>query len=299
MEKFNEIKISDRKLINQYLNLFNSKVSELSFTNLYAWREKYGFEFAVIENYLWFMNKTKDGRIYFSPPIGDYSKNIHRSIKKMKEYCLEKSTDFVIKKASESVKNQIIKDNTFKYEVDTNRDASDYLYLFDELLLLQGNKFHKKKNRINKFIKTYDDWSYETIDNKNIRECRVFADQWCEDNNCNAIENLRYEREAIKEVLDHYEVLNCDGGIIRVNDRFAGFTISEKLNDDTVVIHFEKADIQYSGIYNVLSNEHLKHINEGYNYINREQDLGIEGLRRSKLSYHPIKLIDKYKIKII
>lgn len=299
MIKFNEIKIEDKKIINEYFSVFNSEVSELSFTNLYAWREKYGFKYDIIEGFLWIMNQTTEGKVYFSPPIGDYNKDFHKSIEKLKEYCNREKHDFIIKKASETVKDQIIIDNAFEYEIQTNRDASDYLYLFDDLIELKGNKYHKKKNRINKFLKSYDEWSYEVIDASNKDACRIFANQWCEENNCDAIENLRYERKAIKEVLDYYETLDCQGGIIRVNDAIAGFTISEKLNDETLVIHFEKADTQYNGIYNILSNEHLKHIGQAFTYVNREQDLGIEGLRRSKMSYHPIQLVHKYQIKII
>jgi len=299
MSRFRKIEMTDKQLMDQYFDVFNSGVSELSFTNIYSWREKYRFKFAIIEDFLWIMNETKEGKVYFSPPIGDYSKDLKKSIERVKHYCRANAIDFIIKKASEDIKNQILEIEGFKYEVDTTRDASDYLYLFEDLLELSGNKFHKKKNRVNKFKKTYDNWSYEIINQENIDSCRRFADQWCKKNNCNGVENLMHERKAIKEVLDHYENLNCNGGIIRIKGEIAGFTISEALNDHTIVIHFEKADTSYSGIYNILSNEHLKHIDQKFEYVNREQDLGIEGLRRSKLSYHPIRLIDKYKIKII
>jgi hypothetical protein len=245
------------------------------------------------------MNQSKDGKRYFSPPIGDYKNDLHGSITLLKDYCQHENIDLVIKKASEKVRDQIVADDSFKYEVNSNRDASDYIYLFEDLLKLEGNKYHKKKNRINKFLKSYDHWKYEIINEENIEDCRLFADHWCDENNCDEIENLKHERRAIKAVLDHYKNLDCHGGIIRVNNEFAGFTISEKLNEKTVVIHFEKADTKYSGIYNILSNEHLKHINQNFTYVNREQDLGIEGLRRSKMSYHPTKLIHKYQIKIL
>jgi hypothetical protein len=296
---FKDIEINDQEKINEYISVFNSEVSELSFTNLYAWREKYGFRFTVVENFLWIMNQTAKGRVYFSPPIGDYDKNFHKSLKSIKEYCNERDMGFIIKKASESVKDRILTDTSFEYEVNTNRDSSDYVYLFDDLRTLSGNKFHKKKNRVNKFLKTYDHWTYEIIDDENLDDCRLFADQWCEENNCDRVKNLKYERKAIKEVLDNYHVLNCYGGIIRVNNEFAGFTISEALNDETLVVHFEKADTKFSGIYNILSNEHLKQVDQSFIYVNREQDLGIDGLRRSKMSYHPIKLVHKYQIKIL
>jgi len=168
MIEFNKITIENKKIINEYFSVFNSDVSELSFTNLYAWREKYGFKYAIIEDFLWIMNQTKEGKVYFSPPIGDYNKDFHKSIEKLKDYCNGENQNFIIKKASEKIKDQIITDKTFEYEVKTNRDESDYLYLFQALLELTGNKYHKKKNRVNKFLKTYTDWSYEIIDHENI-----------------------------------------------------------------------------------------------------------------------------------
>lgn len=298
MIKFKEIKISDKKEIEKYLNAFNSNVSELNFTNLYSWREKYKFEYAIVDDFLWILNRTNDGRIYFSPPVGDYNKDFTKSINRVKNYCDKVNCDFIIKKASEKIKDQIIQTNVLKFDVSTNRSESDYIYSFKELLELKGNKYHKKKNRINKFIKTYDQWTYEMINDKNIDDCRYLADQWCLDNNCEESDNLNYERNAIKEVLNHYDILDCFGGIIRIKGIIAGFTISEKLNNDTLVIHFEKGNTEFDSIYNILGHEHLKHVRNGFKFINREQDLGIEGLRRSKLSYHPIELLSKYTIKI-
>jgi len=299
MIEFKDIELSDRKEINKYLEIFNTEVSELNFTNLFSWREKYQFKYAIVGGFLWISNQTDDGQIYFSPPIGDYSIDLYSKFFLMKDYCDDHKKEFTIKKASESIKNQLIETNVFQFEVSTDRSESDYIYVFDEMLELKGKKYHKKKNRVNKFIKTYDQWSYERITEDTIDDCRLLADEWCRDNNCDDNDNLNYERKAIKEVLDHYEILGCFGGLIRIDGKIAGFTISEKLNKETLVIHFEKGNTAYDAIYNMLTHAHLKDIENGFEFINREQDLGIEGLRRSKLSYHPIELRHKYTLKII
>lgn len=122
----------------------------------------------------------------------------------------------------------------------------------------------------------------------------MFLDKWCKEHNCIDDKGLQYEKKAINEVLDNYDILDCFGIILKIENQVVGFTIGETLNEKTLVIHFEKGSLKYKSVYNMLSHQFLKSIDNSYEYINREQDLGIEGLRKSKLSYHPIKLIDKY-----
>ena len=298
MIDFKKVSIKDYSKLKKYFNIYQSRVSELTFTNIFAWREKYNFKYAIINDFLFILNETEKGDIYFSPPIGDYKKDYQGAIELLKDYCDEKNIKCIIKKLSEEKKDLIIKNEKFKYEIWNKRDQSDYLYNFDDLLNLSGNKYHKKKNRVNKFLKTYSNWSIETIDENNINECRKFLDNWCKENNCEKISGLKYEKIAINEVFDNYNKLDCFGIILKIDDIIAGFTVGEKLNDTTLVIHFEKGSTNYKSVYNMLSNQFLKTIDYDYKYINREQDLGIKGLRRSKMSYHPIELIDKYSILI-
>lgn len=296
MIKFKKITISDKSAIQSYLEKFNPQVSELSFTNLFAWRNKYNFEFAIIDDFLWILNRTQEDKLYFSPPIGDYEKEYSKSIATLKKYLDSKNRPFIIKKADEEVKNKIIDVNGFSYKVCSNRDTFDYLYSFDALLHLNGKKYHKKKNRVNKFIRKYDNWTYERLDSFNKEACLALEEKWCTQRQCQKTPGLLYEKKAIQETIEQFEQLNCQGGLIRINGAVEAFIISERLNDDTLVIHFEKGNTDFQCIYNIIFNQHLNNLKEMYQFINREQDLGIQGIRKSKMSYHPEKLIEKYKI---
>jgi hypothetical protein len=169
------------------------------------------------------------------------------------------------------------------------REDFDYVYDFEVLRDLKGNKFHKKRNHVNKFRGSYD-WSFERITPDNIHRVEQFCEQWFQNRDA----ELMSEYKAIKKVVEHLDVLDCDGGILFVDDHVVGFTIGEVI-DDTLLIHFEKADTSFHGAYTMLMHQYLLQ-HEGLKWINREQDLGIEGLRKSKMSYHPVDFIKKYTV---
>lgn len=298
MVEFKELTIEDKNIFENYLEKFNTQVSELSFTNLFIWREKYGFSYSIIDDFLWILNETKDGRWYFSPPIGDYTLDLEKSIRTLKTYLEKSDRDLIIKKASKNVLTKLKAIDQLQLDYQENRDAFDYVYDFQELIALEGNDFHSKKNHVNQFLKKYDQWSYESITLENIYECKEMQRRWCAKRNCLNIEGLMYEDKAIDEAVYYYKELDFEGGLIRINGQVEAFTFSERLNDETLVIHIEKANTDYHGLYNMINQQHLMNIDETYQYVNREQDLGIEGLRRAKLSYNPIKLMKKYIIEI-
>lgn len=299
MIEFKKITIEAFKDLKPYFSWYQSQVSELIFTNIFAWSEKYHFKYAIIDGFLFILNETGEGKIYFSPPIGDYKNDYIKALEKLRAFCVKREIDCVIKKADEEIKDLLLEGIAGEVEVSYNRDQSDYIYHFKDLLELSGNDYHKKKNRVNKFIKTYNQWSVEAITSENINDCRSFLNQWCEAHDCDHNKGLRYERLAIHEVLDHFEVLECKGIILKIDGQVVGFTLGEALNDDTFVIHFEKGDINYKSVYNMISHQFLKTLNESFSYVNREQDLGIPGLRRSKLSYHPCEIRHKYTLRLL
>jgi hypothetical protein len=161
---------------------------------------------------------------------------------------------------------------------------------------LRGNKFHDKKNKINKFKSTYQ-YQYQTLTPALIEECIAFEDDWCEKRECGKYPGLEKEQCAILEMLNNFSALNIKGGIIRLDNRIVALTIGEKFLKGTMVIHIEKANADIPGLYQVINQEFLKHEAGGCTYVNREQDLGIKGLRSSKMSYNPLRFIKKYKIK--
>ncbi len=181
-----------------------------------------------------------------------------------------------------------------KFKFLEQRNSEDYIYLSKDLIDLNGKKFHSKRNHISKF-KKFRNFIYEDVCPSNVREVLAFLDVWFKSNADSNEEGLNYESGAIKEFFDNYEYFNFKSGILRVDGKIVAFTSGEEINKNVFVIHFEKASKEYEGSYTVINNEFAKRNLSSYTYINREEDMGIPGLRKSKLSYHPKFLLKRYK----
>ena len=283
-----KINIHDKDIINTFIKEYQIITSEISFTNLFAWRNKYNFHYIILDNFLWIIN-NKDNKYYLSQPIGDYRniEGIISSINSMKKFL--KNRPFIIKKSDDKFL-KLLNELPFSYSYSSNRDDSDYIYDFKKMQTLSGNRYHKKKNHVNQFLKKYT-WHYNEISELNLMDIDEICKIWFEGS------HELSEYDAIKDVLENFKKLDVQGGILYVENKAVAFTIGEALNNDTHVIHFEKAVSGYTSLYPMIF---YKYVNTlmGYKYVNREQDLGFDGLRKSKLSYHPVKLIEKYTIRI-
>ncbi|MDR1440356.1 MAG: phosphatidylglycerol lysyltransferase domain-containing protein [Clostridiales bacterium] len=178
-----------------------------------------------------------------------------------------------------------------------DRDFFDYVYLASDLIGLRGKKFDGKRNHINKFRKMYD-YEYEKLAPSHIDEClRIMYDR-CVENDCGCLRGKFYscDRKPSMELLSNYGSLGCTGAVIKVNGRCEAFTVGEALNADTAVIYIEKANASIQGLYSFINQQFCEREWSGMTYINREEDEGVEGLRKAKLSYHPVRLVEKYTI---
>ncbi|WP_373720432.1 DUF2156 domain-containing protein, partial [Bacteroides heparinolyticus] len=146
---------------------------------------------------------------------------------------------------------------------------------------------------VNKFKRTYN-YEYTPITPDRIQECLDLEAIWCKANNCDQHEGTGNERRALVYALHHFDELGLMGGILHVDGKIVAFTFGMPINQDTFGVHVEKADTSIDGAYAMINHEFAKHIPEQYIYINREEDLGIEGLRKAKLSYQPAIILDKY-----
>ncbi|MCH4889860.1 DUF2156 domain-containing protein [Acidaminobacter sp. JC074] len=282
-----KLDIEDKKVIKGRLTDFQIQASELSFTNLYAWRNKYQFHYMILNDFLWLVN-IKEDIYYLSQPIGNYEdiEGLYQSINFMKDYL--KDRPFIMKKVEEKFVDILMKSSlssTFK----AIRDDYDYLYDYTGMKELSGKTYRKKKNHINQFLKKYT-WHYEVMSEKNFADVKRICDLWFDD--------VNDEKMALDDVLDHFDYLDVTGGVLYVENKPVSFIIGERLNQDTLVIHFEKGDNNYHGVYPMVFHEYIQD-KLGFKYINREQDLGIPGLRKSKLSYHPVDFVKKYNVTII
>lgn len=175
-----------------------------------------------------------------------------------------------------------------KFHFEADRDYADYLYLRTDLATLAGKKFQAKRNHLNKFRRTYTNYEYVPLTSNRIQECLDLEAEWCKVNNCDQHEGTGNERRALIYALHNFDALGLTGGILHVDGKIVAFTFGMPINQDTFGVHVEKADTTIDGAYTMINYEFANHIPEQYTYINREEDLGIEGLRKAKLSYQPV-----------
>ncbi len=252
------------------------------------WRDYFKNCYTIVDGTLIL---SSDSRFVF--PIG---RNIGNALDKIEDYCKEKSIPMILCTVSKKELDKI-KERYDDFEADADRDWFDYLYDKNSLLTLTGKKYSTPRNHINKFRKLYQNWSFEPINSENIPELIEFTKNFTF--NSEKDESANLELKMCVEVLENYELYDMLGGVLKVDGKVVGYSIGEIVGD-TLFCHIEKADISYAGAYQMLTNQFLQMFasDDDVKYVNREEDCGDEGLRKSKMSYHPIELIEKNTVKI-
>lgn len=283
----------DEDWINSCIAVSGTMASDASFANIYLLRNKYSTKISRYKDFIIRKYSGKGARCGYTFPLGkgDIAKALAEIEKDAKECgeCLQFA--FITEEQKEVLENAM--PARFCYSSDAG--DSDYIYLRSELASLSGKAFHKKKNHFSKFVRTYPDYKYYEIGACNIYDAQKVADAWYYEHLQDEDASQLAEYKAIKEALDNFEELGLIGGIIYVNDSPCAMTIASKINENTVDVHFEKAVGEYAlnGGYaaiNKLFSEKL----DGVTWLNREEDIGIEGLRKAKLSYRPKIMLKKY-----
>lgn len=283
----------DEDWINSCIAVSGTMASDASFANIYLLRNKYSTKISRYKDFIIRKYSGKGARCGYTFPLGkgDVAKALAEIEKDAKECGERLQFAFVTEEQKEVLENAM--PARFCYSSDAG--DSDYIYLRSELALLSGKAFHKKKNHFSKFVRTYPDYKYYEIGACNIYDAQKVADAWYYEHLQDEDASQLAEYKAIKEALENFEELGLIGGIIYVNDSPCAMTIASKINENTVDVHFEKAVGEYAlnGGYaaiNKLFSEKL----DGVTWLNREEDIGIEGLRKAKLSYRPKIMLKKY-----
>ncbi len=297
MDKINlqQLTCTDKKIFDEFFGARYCENSGYTFTNFFMWRKMRNYLWAVEDGVLYIFSSDEE---FFSAwqPIGAQEK-MQESIGKILHATEELKGE---KKFRFFVVEKIFADELEKYPVEFNitaeRDRFDYVYLAQDLISLSGRKFHRKKNHLNAFRKLYPDAKYFPITEEIIPKCREELNVWAEAHKRANPSNpfIDYEQAAIHEIFDHFDKFKIKGGAILIDGKVAAFTFGEKLNSDTAVIHVEKADSNIRGIYTAINQSFVEHEWSDMIYINREEDMGLDGLRRAKESYRPIKMIEKF-----
>ena len=181
--------------------------------------------------------------------------------------------------------------------VTEERERADYLHLSDDLRELPGPDFHAKRNHIRRFRAACPDAEYLEMDASLTKKCAEFTKSWLESHPSRELHSLQREAAVTLTMLEQHESLGLAGGCLVAGGRVVAFALGEPVNRETFVVRVEKADTSLPGTYQTVSQEFLRHAAAHFQWINREQDLGIPGLRRAKQSYHPHHLLRKYRIR--
>lgn len=290
MLNFKRPELEDRDIINSYIQKQYTRSCDYTFANIYLWSRHYKVDYAVVNEMVVFRNR--DAAHSFAFPLGEAGR-LKGTIEALMEDCLEQEIPFQMHIVTPQQFALLEEAFPGMFAITYNRDAADYVYEAEKLANLSGKKYHGKKNHVNKFKKLYPDWSYESITDENVEECFQMALEWRRLNGCEEDVEKNAEMCVTLNSLRLMKELGLRGGLIRADGRVVAFSIGEPLNEDTMVVHIEKAFADVPGAYPMINQQFVLHEAEGYKYVNREEDTGAEGLRQAKLSYHPVFMAEK------
>lgn len=288
MLDFKEISLDQKSMANDYLSKSGYMGCEYNFVNLFIWRNRRKTFLAEKEGFLFIKSEFRNYFYYLLPAgEGDFEKALNNLI----EY--SKGTGDSIKISGITDRTKAMVEGIFphKFVFTQKRDWADYVYNAQDLITLKGSKYHSKRNHINKFEKTNGKDCYEDITQDNISECMDTYLRWYKEQEG---ENLEDEYSAVTEALGNFNELGLRGGLLRVKGDVCAFTAASKINDEVIDIHIEKGLSKCPGSYAVINRDFAKNKCMDIKYINREEDMGIAGLRKAKLSYKPAIILTKY-----
>jgi len=274
--------MTDKPLLDRLFNDLQPHVSELSFAALYLFRGAHDYRLATTAGSVIVLGRGYDGSVYFLPPLGG---DVATALKIMF------SRGQTLYGADELFVARYLAESTLR--ITEQRDSDDYLYLREELATLPGSRFHKKKNRISYFTNRHE-YTAALFSEEHRNGCLKLLDKWSQSFKNENGKSLLLETEATSQALQFIQQLGLEGVVVIVNGSIAAFALGERLNRDTAVCHFEKADPFMEGLNQLINREFARLLFQECTYVNREQDLGNMGLRNAKLSYHPVDMVKKF-----
>ena len=281
--------------IRPILEKSTSRTCDYTLAGLLMWADYFHYEYAVVENTLFIKGVTENDvtRAAFSLPVGDMP--LRRSMSMLRDYCRATGTELVLSAVPEDRLRELY--TLGACEIEELADWSDYLYSASDLAQLQGKKYNKKRNHINQFIQSNPDYVVEPLSESNIPAVREFfrAMELPVDN---AFVTAEVERRQVFAVLDHFGRLPFEGLVLSTpSDGIVAFAVGEVIGD-TLYVHIEKMDHRVNGAGEMINRLFAAQMWERYGvkYVNREEDVGDEGLRRAKQSYHPTALLMIFNI---
>lgn len=281
------LELTDRSVVEDSLRRFPPQISEHTFTNLYVWRKWRPVLLGRLDAAFCFIEERDGRRSLVGPALGQMP--LPELVAELRGV----GVSSYVRQPDSSA--QALREAGLTVELD--RDNSDYVYLREDLAQLAGRRYHRQRNLVNRCLSAHQ-CRYCPMTPDLRAEVAEMQDRWCAEADCGRDPALCAECKAIKNTVAHFSDLGLRGGVIRVGSSDAGrieaYTLAEALNANTAVVHFEKAMRRYEGLYQVINQWFCQNELAEFELVNREQDLGIRGLRKAKRSYHPHHMVDKY-----
>lgn len=296
MLTFQPITPEIRELITTYTLPGEYRDNNLSICNLCCWHFLNESSYTLIGKQLVIRFRYHDGNSIYTLPFGEG--NTAETLEILHTEAQNNKQPLMFFGSSPYLQNELEKYFEQKFKYHCPRDHADYLYIHENLVTLRGKDYQPKRNHANRFRKKYD-YQYLPLTPAIVPHCLDLAAKWCEEHDCQDDPNLQYEQQAMKFAMEHFETLALLGGALWVDNEIVAFTYGAPVNYDTFCVHIEKADTNFDGAYTVMNQEFASRIPEQFTYINREEDLGIPGLRKAKLSYSPALLLKKCRATLI
>ena len=311
MIKFKDITTADRQIIQRFTLWGERQNCDLSFSNLISWRFLYNTQYAIVDDFLVFRFYRGRHLAYMMPvakPRQDEEGNFLKVkpqeecspevIKAIREDAIAMGHPFLMLGVCNYMRDIIEDAFPDTFDIKPDRDFADYIYEREKLTNLSGKKLQSKRNHINKFKSLYPDYKYRELTTELIPQCLELERQWRtvskdDGDTTDLDEGLSEELRSMTRAFNNWDELGLTGGTIWVDDKLVAFTFGCPINQSTFDVCVEKADVNYEGAFTIINQEFVRHLPEQYFYINREEDMGDEGLRRAKLSYKLDILLEK------
>lgn len=290
LDDFRPVELKDRFLFNEHYKKYPPVHSDNLFTTMISWMDYGNYHFTFLEENLVIMTKIKNN-IQFRPPSGKFNKQTFDLVLQLAK---KEGYDPPIELVDGQTKNWMAEFFP-KLEFKPDRDFFEYVYLSSDLAELSGSGYNKIRNRLNKFKRKYV-YTTEEISENNFEEIREFLKRWCLWKDCDSDPLLESEKKAILFSMKHYFELNLSGIAMLINDSVEAIAVFEHMSPDTAVVHYEKGSPDFDGIYKAINMETAKILQKNYNYINRESDMNLLGLRKAKISYRPHHMVEVFHI---
>ncbi|NYT01147.1 MAG: DUF2156 domain-containing protein [Methanosarcinales archaeon] len=283
---FKPVSLEDRDLFASHYARYPQVHSDNTFTNMICWNHYAHYRYALVEECI-VLSSTIDGNTRYRPPIGPRNPELLAEVMSLAARSKSSLPLVILDPDTREWISGIYPQLTFCPE----RNYFDYVYRASDLAGLPGKKYHTIRRQLNQFQRDCA-WGVEPITADNVGEVREFLNQWCEWKDCDSEPVLANEKDAVFFAISHYSELQLSGLVIRVDGKIAAMAIFERMNDDTALVHFEKGIPDCKGIYRSINAETARHLADNYTYINRESDMGVEGIREAKMRYQPHHMVE-------